>query len=285
MNKPRISIIGPGRVGKALMRVFSQKKYQVLSVFHHKPISESIVSLYPDTHFEMELPADEEEIGEITFITTSDNVIPEVAKELAEKMESLVGKYVVHCSGTFGSDVLKPLKSKGAKVACFHPMKAVTPQTEDFKEIWFDLEGDEVVVSVLEHIADELGGHALRVNAKDKKLLHLSATIASNYLVVLADLAASVSDSGNINKSKILEVLLSLMENTTANISDIGIEEALTGPIARGDLATIESHIKTLQKFPDILEIYKILGRKALNIVERNSDITQDHLKIKKILA
>lgn len=285
MKKPRISIIGLGRVGTALLNAFSEQDYQIISVFNRTEMSDALISSNPGIKFETGLPENEQHLGDIIFITTPDDAISTIAEALAQTMNTLVGKVFVHCSGTLSSEVLQPLQNKDAQVASFHPMKSITPKTKDLKEVWFDVEGDEAAVSMLENMADELGSFTFRIEPEAKSLLHASAVVASNYLVVLADLAGSISEMGNIPIDKALKALSSLMQNTLYNISELGTNDALTGPVVRGDVETIRDHLEKLKTEPDILAAYKLLGNRALDISNRNEVLTPDQLEIKKLLS
>ncbi|HBQ60955.1 MAG TPA: hypothetical protein DD671_15385 [Balneolaceae bacterium] len=285
MKKPRISIIGLGRVGTAFLNALVDQDYPVPSVYNRSGVSESFIKSYPNTVFETGLPQNEEALGELIFLTSSDDAIPEIAANLAQIRSTFVGKFFVHCSDTLSSEILKPLQEKGAQVASFHPMRSITPKTKDFKEVWFDVEGDEAVVAMLENIADTLGSFTFRVEPEAKSLLHVSAVVASNYLVVLADLAATISAMGNIPEDKALKALSSLMQNTLNNVSELGTEEALTGPVVRGDLETIRDHMAKLEGNSEVLRIYKMLGYRALDIVKRKDEWTAAHDEIKKLLS
>ena len=284
MKKPRISIIGLGRVGSAFLKVLDAHSFEVISVFNRSDITESLIDVYPNTSFYTGLPEDENALGELIILTVSDDAIIEVSEEIASTMSSLTGKFFVHCSGTLSSDVLKELKEKGAEVASFHPMKSITAKTTDFEDAWFDLEGDEAVLSMLENVTDQIGSHSFRIDPEDKAMLHVSAVVASNYLVVLADLASSISTQGNISKETVVRALSSLMQNTLDNISEFGIDEALTGPVARGDIKTVREHIERLESKPG-LDLYKKLGLQALEIVERQHKLSAEHHQIRKLLS
>ncbi len=75
------------------------------------------------------------------------------------------------------------------------------------------------------------------------------------------------------------------MQNTLNNVSELGTEEALTGPVVRGDLETIRDHMAKLEGNSEVLRIYKMLGYRALDIVKRKDEWTAAHDEIKKLLS
>ena len=258
MNHPVITIIGPGRLGNALSKVFSDSQYKVKVFGKGDSVSE---------------------FGDITFITTPDSEIRKVASIIAHSNTDLSGKMFVHCSGSLPSAILGELKEQGAYIACFHPLQAVSQETNSFEDIYFDLEGDEEALAQLEKLVKSLGAKSFRVSAKEKELLHVSAVIASNYLVTLADLALRISESSTISQRELLNAFLPLMNSSIKNLGELSPSDALTGPISRGDTQTVQKHIKLLKDKPELLEIYKKLGLLTLELI--GSEITDHSVKFR----
>ena len=253
MEPQTINIIGPGRLGTALESVFSDMGYEV-----------SLLGKEYGKH----------NFNGITFLTVPDGEIPGASKKLASSEASFSGKIVVHCSGVFSSEILHELAEKGALTACFHPLRAVGPDTHSFKGIFFDLEGQEEAVSQLENLAEKIGAKSIRVSSEEKELLHISAVMVSNYTVTLADLALRISANNKASERELLDALLPLMNSSFENLDRLSPAEALTGPIARGDIQTVQKHLKLLQNKPELLSIYKHLGLLTLELI---TDNLKDH--------
>ncbi len=253
MNIEKITIIGPGRLGTALHSVFQNAGYAV-----------SVLGKNLEAHaFEG-----------ITFLTVPDREIIGVSKKLATSGISFDEKVVAHCSGVLSSEILNSLAEKGALTACFHPLKAVSATTRSFKGTFFDLEGREEAVIHLEHLVQKIGAKSIRVTPEEKMLLHISAVMASNYTVTLSDLALRISANNKISERELLDALLPLMESSIENLQELNPAEALTGPISRGDIQTVQKHLKLLQDKPDLLSIYKHLGLLTLELI---TDDLKDH--------
>ena len=91
--------------------------------------------------------------------------------------------------------------------------------------------------------------------------------IASNYLVSLVASAAEIFKKMNFSESEILKLLHPLLLTTLSNLTEKGIDEALTGPISRGDAETIEKHIETLShNLPFYKTMYKLHGKFLLSL-------------------
>lgn len=247
MNKPKITIIGVGRAGRAFSVALREGG---LEVSHMYGRGDRIVHL-----------------SELVFITVPDSEIRKVSLELAEQFEDLSGKTFVHCSGILPSAILNELEKKKGAIGCFHPLQSITLKTISFKGIYFDIEGEEAVQNQLAEIAAVLGAKSIKVSQKEKEMLHISAVIASNYLVTLSDLAFRASEATNIPQRTLTDALLPLMKSSLQNLEQLSPTEALTGPIARGDIQTVQKHLKLLGKDEELLSIYKKLGLLTLELI------------------
>lgn len=282
MVKPTITVIGLGNAGTAFLKIFTTHGYKVVSALSRK-IDPSFKKEYPKTTFSEGVP-EFEDLGDIVFLTVPDDAIEALAEQLARKSTALKDKNFVHCSGALSSEVLLPLKSKGALTASFHPIASITPKTETFQDIWFDMEGDSSLLDLINSIAEDLGAQTLKINAEHKVLLHAAAVSASNYLVVLANLTAGIASNAGISEEQTIQAFLPLMKTSITNIEQLGIAKALTGPIARGDVQTISMHLQQLEKFPEIASLYKTLGRGAVELARQGSVDPESLKQIKKIL-
>ena len=265
---PSITIIGYGRLGQALEKAADGAGYEIAYIYKNR---EELHRM--------------KEISDLVFITPPDAEITAVCEYLRFRFYELVGKTIAHCSGALPSNILLDLKEKGAAIACFHPMQSVTLKTASFEGITFDIEGDEKAIKMLEKFAEEIRANSLRVTKEDKEMLHVAAVMASNYMVTLSDLAASVSKGSGLNKKQVLDALLPLMNSTLENLGQLSPSEALTGPIARGDVETVQRHVKFLKNRGELLSIYKKLGVLTLDLTD--PEIVNESVKseLKELLS
>lgn len=285
MKSPRITIIGFGNVGKALFHQFIEQGLELISVFNRSEIASEFLQNYKEISFHQGMPESDSNIGDQIFITVSDDALASVIEKLADTSIDFINKCVCHCSGTHSSTALHPVKEKGAKIASFHPIKAVTSNTKSFKNTWFDVEGDEDAIQNLKEIADRLQAQIVKINPESKPYLHAAAVVASNYLVVLSDIVSRISEAGNIPRSEALQSMIPLMMNTLENIQEMGTSNALTGPIKRGDVNTVKEHLNILEKNPDLISLYKTLGLETVQLAEQKHGKTSALKEIKKLLS
>ena len=129
----------------------------------------------------------------------------------------------------------------------------------------------------------KLGSRSFIFKPDDKPLYHTACTIASNYVTVLMALSESLLEKAGISKKLRIEILLPLVKGTLDNIEQNSVSGSLTGPVSRGDLETLISHLKCLETHPSLLRIYKDLAAQALEIARKEKYLSPN--KIRKIKA
>jgi predicted short-subunit dehydrogenase-like oxidoreductase (DUF2520 family) len=262
----KLGFIGAGTVGTALAVRLAGNGYPVVAVSSRSQTSTQNLAQLVDgcrAFNDNQAVADN---AELVFITTPDDAIAPVAS----KVKWHPGQSVVHCSGADSVDILQPAKKLGAQVGAFHPLQtfaSVKQAIENMPGSTFALEAEEPLLNTLKEMAIAFGGHWVVLKASDKVLYHASAVIACNYMVTLVKLATDLWQSFHIPPQQAIQALLPLIRGTLHNIETIGIPDCLTGPIARGDMGTINKHLDALeQTAPHLLSTYRELGRQTIPI-------------------
>ncbi|CAN5610764.1 hypothetical protein BH20ACT2_BH20ACT2_16610 [soil metagenome] len=154
--------------------------------------------------------------------------------EVAAAVEPDPGAVVVHLAGSLGLDVL----ARHPRRASLHPLVALPDAALGAERLlagaWFAVAGDPVVATMVA----ELGGRALDVAEEHRVAYHAAACIASNHLVALLGQVERVAAAAGVP----LGAYLDLVRTTVDNVAVHGAAAALTGPVARGDQATVERH-------------------------------------------
>jgi len=163
---------------------------------------------------------------DLVVIATPDAVIGAVAAAIRPS-ESTV---VAHLAGSVGLEVLAPHPRRAA----LHPLRSIPTADTDLRGAWFAVAGDEIV----EHAVRHLEGTFVQIADGDRSLYHAAACIASNHLVALLGQAERVAAAAGVP----LAAYLDLVRATVDNVERLGPSAALTGPVARGDRATVERH-------------------------------------------
>jgi predicted short-subunit dehydrogenase-like oxidoreductase (DUF2520 family) len=262
-----IVIIGAGRLGTSLGRALAAKGHAIKVVTCRRAASarESRRIIGQGTSSTDNLAAARR--GDIIFLCLPDEEIPKAAAGLSRSRIGWQRKIVFHTSGLLPAAALKPLRDKGAATASFHPVQSFARKATSpghFQGVYFGLEGDRKACRFGRTIARELGGRSFLLSAEGKPAYHAACAVASNFLVVLLDAAARILGQAGINENKASRLLFPLLEGTLRNVKKFDIPASLTGPVARGDRASVEAHLEALRGLPGYANAYKALSFLAL---------------------
>jgi len=262
----KTGFIGAGTTGTALALRLSQKEWPVVAVSSRTLSSAHKLARRVSDCQAYHTAQEVADVAEMVFITTSDDVIAQVCSEVQwHKKQS-----VLHCSGAHSIDILGPAKKLGAAVGSFHPLQTFADVDQAIANLpgsTFALEAEEPLLSTLKELTRLLNGNWVELRPGDKVLYHAAAVFACNYLVTLVKLAQDLWKDFGVSPKEATRALLPLLRGTLNNIDNIGLPNCLTGPVARGDLGTIEKHLRALDaRSPSLLTTYKELGLQTIPI-------------------
>lgn len=227
--------------------------------------------------------------ADLYMITTSDDAIAGSADALAESMLIKPGTIAFHVSGALPSTVLGPIQEKGGQIASVHPIKSfvyIADLVADFAGTSCGIEGDDLAVRVLTKAFNEIGGRAFPVDSRFKTIYHAGSVLVCNYLTALIETGLRAYQKGGLSRETALRVMEPLVRGTVENLFRVGTVQALTGPIARGDCATVSRQLSSLDDWDiDIALIYRALGRIALDLsVQKGEASVKDLALLSKML-
>ncbi len=277
-----VSIIGAGRLGTTLGAALSKKgiRIKALSCRTSQSAEESrkIIGEGKASVDNIQTAR----AGDIIFLCLPDERISAVTKELDESNIRWGEKFVFHCSGLLSSEILNPLKVKGASTASLHPIQSFADKRtppEQFENIYFGIEGEKGALEASQQIIKKLGGRSLIIQAENKALYHMACSIASNFLVVLLDMASSLLHQVGLQEEQAFQVLLPLAKGTLHNVKKFNIQSSLTGPVMRGDRESVERHLEALRKSPAYHETYTQLALQALEMVKKEKKLSAQKIR------
>ena len=262
----KLGFIGAGPVGTAFAVNLSKRDYQIIGVFD---VVREAAQRFADDVTGCQVYDKAQELvdnADMVFITTPDDIIPRVAAELKWR----TGQSVVHCSGASTVHSLDSAREQGAMVGAIHPCQTFAGREQAIANLpgsTFAIESEEPLKKTLTEIAKSLNGDLVYLTSEDKALYHAAACIACNYFCTLVDIATDLWQNFGKSKEEAAKAYIPLLQGSVNNIASIGFPGCLTGPIARGDVKTIQSHLVALEKYaPDILPLYRELGLKTIPI-------------------
>lgn len=268
---PAVFIIGAGLLGTTLAAKLTRVGVPVAGLHGRKPdLSEAASALSGVLGSSGELPRILSE-SEVVVISVRDSRVPEVAGRLVEEKRLRSDQVLLHTSGNRpAAEMLAVARAHVRGVGTLHPLISVTDAPgalENLQGAYFGIEGDEHATRMAAKLVRLMGGLALPLRAETMALYHAAAVMGSNYIVALADVARSLLVAAGVPEQHALPALLALMTSAVRNLVEVGLPSALTGPAVRGDVASIERHLVAIeQKAPDLLDLYRRLGREVLRI-------------------
>jgi predicted short-subunit dehydrogenase-like oxidoreductase (DUF2520 family) len=266
--RPVVGLIGPGRAGIGLALALTQAGYTVRLHGRKKKKVPSPLTL---TVGDGDSPPDWVASAGVVILAVRDDGIRPLAEALAAARAITADHVVLHLSGVQGQEALGALVSSRAALGSIHPLQTIVePERAParLKGSWAAVEGMPRAVEAAERLAQDIGMRPFRIATKAKAIYHAGAVFASNYLVVVEALAQRLLRHAGLTDADAWAALRPLVEGTLENLGRIEPKDALTGPIARGDTATIVRHIESLT-FDDG-RLYRELGRAALELAQKS---------------
>jgi predicted short-subunit dehydrogenase-like oxidoreductase (DUF2520 family) len=261
-----LSIIGAGRLGTSLGRLsFLSGLVQIGSVCNRnmQHARDAVAFIGAGS---AHVPGDLPPLSGLILLAVPDDAIAVSAAQLVGFVEP--GAVVCHASGVHDHSVLAPLARAGVATGSLHPAFSFADPARavaSFAGTLCALEGEAAALPVLSTFAAAIGGRPFALAPGGKAAYHAALSIASNYLVTLTAEALAAAARAGIDATLARELLGSLMRQTLDNALALGPAAALTGPIARGDAATVARHLAVLDDAA-AQACYRALGRATLDL-------------------
>lgn len=267
-----VAVIGAGRLGTSLGRALAERGLSITSLTCRRKESAAESRTIVGQGRALTDNAAAARSAEVIFLCLPDEVVPGAVRHLARSRVDWPAKTVFHTSGLLPSRVLEPLRKKGASVASFHPVQAFSSKRTGpahFRGVSFGLEGDRKALALARVLVRRLGGRTLTITEDAKPLYHAALTFSSNFFVVLQNAAARLLKEAGIPEKKAAGLLLPLLQGTLRNVKELNTVEALTGPLVRGDAASVGAHLEALGRWPRYAEAYKKLSLLGLDLARK----------------
>jgi predicted short-subunit dehydrogenase-like oxidoreductase (DUF2520 family) len=214
--------------------------------------------------------------SDVVIISVRDERIPEVAERLVREKRLRPQQVLLHTSGANASgQALAAARPHVRALGTLHPLVSFADArvaVEELKTVAFGIEGDAPAKAVAVRLVRALGAKAVFLEAENMPLYHVGAVIAANYVVALADLARDLFVKAGVPKEQALPALIPLLTSVVHNLESLGLPGALTGPVERGDVSSVEQHLRILEeRAPEMLDLYRLVGRDVLRLAREKS--------------
>jgi predicted short-subunit dehydrogenase-like oxidoreductase (DUF2520 family) len=251
-----ISIIGAGRVGQTVAKRLRKLGWQIGAVVTRSRQSarSAVHAIGAGTPYAALTP--EAFNADVILLSVPDDVLENVAQKLAKiggaaPAKKSRAKIILHTSGALDHRVLAPLARRGAATGSMHPMQTFSGRNAPRLEgVIFSIEGAPTARAAAQKIARSLGGTPVIISANDKPAYHASGTIVAGHALSLVESATQTLMKIGFTRRRANQALLPLIRQMLDNYELLGPHAAWTGPLSRGDYATISKHVKALRRFP-----------------------------------
>jgi len=282
-SRAPIGIAGGGRVGQAIGRILRESGEPVTcvacrTVERGRSAAEFIGGTVRPVSFK-DLPAHASRI----LVAVPDEALESVAGAL-----DLDGGIVLHTCGSRGPDALDVLRARGVFCGTLHPLQTIPEPAAGVAALRgaaFAISGDDEAADWAARIAGLAGGEVLRIDPGSSALYHAAAVMASNYITALLGAAESLLEAVGVEAPRARRALAPLVRASVENALRLGPVEALTGPIQRGDAATVAAHVSALSAVREpIPALYRAAGLEALELAAQRGLSAGRESAIRQIL-
>lgn len=267
--QPTLNVIGAGRVGRVLARLLGASgAMTVQDVLTRSPASaRDAVAFIGAGRAVDQLAATRP--AHVWMLAVGDDQIAPVCAQLAA-VHDLSGLTLFHCSGALSSAVLDDADAFPASI---HPIRSFADPdlvASQFAGTFCGIEGDAVALALLRPAFEAIGARCVPIDAAAKTVYHAAAVFASNYLVTVLDGALRAWQAAGVAEDVARQLAGPLAAETLANVLRLGPGAALTGPIARGDVATVQRQQAALEAWDGPTgELYRALAESTTALARR----------------
>lgn len=253
-----IFIYGAGKVGRGLARALRAKGSRVTL----RPQREGL----PDAPIE----------AAVIIVAVRDRDVAPCAEALVER--GLVGHRrtaIVHCAGALGPEALAAARGPKVAVAQMHPMIsfASTTFTPSLDRGQLHVDGDAAAVRAARAIGRLLGMKPRTIPGLERVAYHAAAGLVANGAAALAAGGVELLEEAGVPREVGVAMLGPLLRSVAENVEHLGLPDALTGPVRRGDVAGLAKHLATLEQIaPALVPFYLAAARTQLPLARALGD-------------
>lgn len=276
-----IGWIGAGKVGFSLGKYLSAHGAKMSGYYSKNPESARQAAEFTGTGCYRTLENLVSD-SDMIFITVPDDAIGQVWDQL--KQIPMTGKIVCHCSGVLSSEIFSDRHAYRVYAYSIHPLQAVCDKLRSYQELsnaFFTIEGDQEHRQEIVELIQNCGNPVVSIDPKEKVRYHAAAVFASNLVLGLSKTAMDELRTCGFTEEEARAALVPLMQTNIQHLAARSPEESLTGPVERGDAATVRRHMGILEG--EDREIYRLLSRKALAIAKKKNP-ERDYAKMERQL-
>lgn len=221
-------------------------------------------------------------VADVVVLAVRDEAIGDVAAlVMAGVADEATPPILLHCSGALPSaEAFAALARRPLGMGVLHPLRALAgaPEDSELGGVVFAIEGDVLGREAALRLADRLGATPLMLDAGQLPKYHAAAALVSNHAVALVDAGVELLASLGLPRAQATAALAALLASTARNLGTVGLPDALTGPIARGDVAVVARHLLALRPHAELAALYRATARRVAKVAVEKGRAGRDAL-------
>lgn len=279
-RRPRVTVVGAGNWGNALAFALHNAKIPVAEIVIRRK-SRVNVRLAAAIGARLTTLDRAQLNAEIFWLCTPDSAISEVAAALSARLQQReqvkkrnpgTAPIVFHSSGALTANEMDALRPVHAALASVHPLMTFPTRAKPKQAaasrplagVPFAIEGDANACRTAKKLVRAIGGEPFTIRPESKVLYHAFGAFTSPLLAALLAVAAETAAAAGWPSRQARARMRPIVERTIRNFFDDGPSKSFSGPIARGDIATVARHLEALQAHPRVAAVYRELSRFAI---------------------
>ena len=270
VRSSQVLIVGAGPVGRALHQALAHVGYSVRSWSRSQgPLWPGEVASRP---------------AEIVILAVRDDAISQAAEYIVSHGGADEHSVLLHCAGGRApSQVLGAVRPKVKGIGLLHPLRSFVhpggvdesegsgPQSEqELSGTVLAIVGDTAGIAAGQELCKALSGVPLLLSEDRLPLYHAAAVLAAGHVATLLDVAVQLLSRAGLPKQEGQRALCDLTASVLRNIAQVGLPQALTGPVARGDAQTVSDHLDALNRIScQVGDVYRVMAESSLDVAYR----------------
>ena len=261
LSNASVVLVGPGRAGRAFARSWTSAGGRLVLAARDPTRANPPGKNVPGAEVR-DLEGGGALDADVLVLAVPDDALAELAARMSSRGR---WRFAFHFSGAVTSRVLSPLAASGATPGSLHPLRAFTGLPhDDWRDAFVAVEGEPSAEDAAEAICRRIAARPHRIAASGKPLYHLAATLAAGGSASLLSLAVRAWSDAGLDEEEGRVALAELASTAIEAVGRLPFDEALTGPVARRDVATVRLHRAALADRPELASLYALLAAETL---------------------
>jgi predicted short-subunit dehydrogenase-like oxidoreductase (DUF2520 family) len=280
-----VAIVGGGKVGSVLGRIIADEGHRITAVVSRTRRSAAAAGRFMRCRNTSDTLTAIPRSTDVIMLSAPHEAIPGIARSLALLEDFDFRRLAVcHASGMLTADALSPLRTRGAITFSFHPLQTFP---RDFsartilptaRGIVYGVDGDAAGVRMARKLAAVLQGKILLVPKEMRQFYHAVCVVASNHLTTLLGIMERLHNSFPRPTGDLWDVFGPIMTATWQNVRATSPAAALSGPIARGGIATVRGHLESVNRYaPDLMPYFVRMSLETVRLASAKGSLPASH--------